>query len=175
MNDYNPAIGLIQTAAQVAGRLQQNTGDNEAWAASFETVYSTLSQEVGADAPAKSAQPAPQAFRASTSAPAPSAAPVAATGKPKRPDKQAVANFMWQNPHLTFDNVDDSNSSSNGGNWADFKLGDKAPAPYGKCGLWKDSIPSSVANADGSVEDFGSGQNVLLALRAKIAQARVAA
>jgi len=46
-NDYNPTVGLIQTAAQVAGRVHAGEGNIEKWHGSFETILSLLQEEVG--------------------------------------------------------------------------------------------------------------------------------
>ena len=54
-SNYDPAVGITQTAAQVASRLHAGQGDLDAWQGTFESVLSILIEETSNSSGNKSA------------------------------------------------------------------------------------------------------------------------
>ena len=170
-SDYNPSTGIIQTAAHVAGRIHAGSGDREAWAVSFETVLAVLLEEVE-DTNSKSAA----STTGSVSRSSDNATPTLAT-PPKGGDsngflsnneKQAMWDFLWENPSTVLNNYGDSRAKSGGGKGPDFKFrNDCGNDNFKGEGLWTDSMPSSFRTAEGIVEFASKGQ-ALDALRERV-------
>ena len=171
-SDYNPATGIIQTAAHVAGRIHAGSGNQDAWAASFEAVLAVLLEEVE-DASSKSAA----STTGSVSRSSDNATPTLASPPPsgdsggllKNSDKQAMWDFLWNNPSGTvFDNYGDTRAKSGGGKGPDFKFRNDCGNDNLKGeGLWTDSMPSAFRTAEGIVE-FASRSQALDALRGRV-------
>ena len=171
-SDYNPATGIIQTAAHVAGRIHAGSGNQDAWAASFEAVLAVLLEEVE-DASSKSAA----STTGSVSRSSDNATPTLASPPPsgdsggllKNSDKQAMWDFLWNNPSGTvFDNYGDTRAKSGGGKGPDFKFRNDCGTDNLKGeGLWTDSMPSAFRTAEGIVE-FASRSQALDALRGRV-------
>ena len=170
-SDYNPSTGIIQTAAHVAGRIHAGSGDREAWAVSFETVLAVLLEEVE-DTNSKSAA----STTGSVSRSSDNATPTLATppnggdsnGFLSNNEKQAMWDFLWENPSTVFNNYGDSRAKSGGGKGPDFKFrNDCGNDNFKGEGLWTDSMPSSFRTAEGIVEVASKGQ-ALDALRKRV-------
>ncbi len=174
MNDYNPAVGLIQTAAQVAGRVHAGEGDIEKWHGSFETILSLLQEEVGGggNADSKSVATSPAPVPASGNSPSvapPPPAPNSVQGN-GRPSKQDTLNFMAQNPGLVFYNPENKDKG-----WAVLKVMDKAGAPYAKCGVWFDSGIKSFVAHDGQTYEYDTSEDAVAAVGQMVQAASAAA
>lgn len=175
-SNYDPAVGITQTAAQVASRLHAGQGDLDAWQGTFESVLSILIEETSNSSGNKSAgntsAPLPPTGTSSSVSPPPPA-PSSVQGA-KKPAKQDTLNFMAQNPSMVFDNRSNDNyqaAKQAGKPWAAFKVMDKAGAPMMKMGIWEDCGLTSFVASDGETYDYGSTEDVLNALGQMISAA----
>ena len=166
--DYDPAVGITQTAAQVASRLHAGQGDLDAWQGTFESVLSILIEETSNSSGNKSAgnsqTPLPPTGNSSPVTPPPPA-PNSVQGK--KPAKQEILNFMAQNPSLVFDNRGNprfQEAKQSGKPWAAFKIMDKAGAPMMKMSIWEDCGLTSFIASDGETYEYGSTDEALNAL-----------
>ncbi|MBD36146.1 MAG: hypothetical protein CL512_05205 [Actinobacteria bacterium] len=170
-SDYNPSTGIIQTAAHVAGRIHAGSGNQDAWAASFESILSVLLEEVE-DVNSKSVASTTGSVSRSTGNATPTLATPPTSGDSSgflpNGEKQSMWDFLWENPSTVFNNYGDSRSKSGGGKGPDFKFrNDCGNDTYKGEGLWTDSMPSAFRTAEGIVEFASKGQ-ALDALRERV-------
>ena len=170
-SDYNPATGIIQTAAHVAGRIHAGSGDQNAWAATFETVLSALLEEVedsNSKSVASTSGSVPQSGGNATPTLATPPAVEGSNGMLGNATKQAMWDFLWANPSAVFNNFGDSRSKSGGGKGPDFKFrNDCGNENFKGEGLWADSMPSAFNTAEGVVT-FASRSQALSGLRERV-------
>ncbi len=167
-SDYNPATGIVQTAAHVAGRIHAGSGDLDAWSASFQLVLSTLLEEVqdaNTKSPSASSGSVP---RSSGNATPTLASPPSGGGLLANDTKQTMWDYLWIFPQSVFDNYGDSRAKSGGGKGPDFKFrNDCGEERLIGEGLWADSMPTAFRTDEGTVE-FPSTSKALDALRERI-------
>ena len=170
-DDYNPTVGLIQTAAQVAGRVHAGEGDIQKWHASFETILALLQDEAGGGGNAESksvaASPAPvPASSNSSSVAPPPPAPKSVQGD-GGPSKQDTFDFMAQNPHLVFYTPENESKG-----WAVLKVMDKAGGEHAKRGVWYDSGLKSFKAHDGNTYEYDTPREAVDAVGAMVQAAK---
>jgi len=164
-DNYNPQVGIIQTAAHVAGRIHAGSGDQNAWAATFETVLSALLEEVedtNSKSVANTAPPLPATDNSQPAAPQPALAQAPSTEN----KKQTMWDYLFTNPGSAFCNVNEPRSKTGGGKGPDFRF-KNVGNPFLSEGLWADSVPTLFNTAEGIVQ-FATKMEAIAELRQRM-------